>query len=635
MYKAILCWRYLRTRWIALASIISVTLGVATMIVVNSVMEGFRHEMQERIHGILSDVVFESNTLVGFYDPGWHMEQIRRVAGEYIEGMTATVVVPAMLSYQHNDVWITRPVQLIGIDERTQSQVGDFCKYLQHPANRERISFELREDGYDVHDHQSGADAPPRVDMSEAGWTHRRKWVERKRLLDSMEPRADRAADGPAHRVAPPEMLEAPNELMPTESATLEPISPHEWFAVNLAAFAAEPGAEDASPDARASVADESTLADEPGRGQGADDESNPLRGALPGLSGSGVPADVPEVAEAPPEAAAPSEPLAIAAEPAPLTVPPPGDEAAAAPLNPFAQYPTTGDSFDPGTTQNPGAVVGIALVNYRDAAGHDRFLGLPGDDVQISFPKAGTPPEVGHATFTIVDLYESKMSEYDSSFVFVPIETLQQYRGMFDPETRIGYATSIQIKLKPGANGQIVRDMLRGAFVPQLYSVSTWRDKQGPLLAAVQMETAILNVLLFMIITVAGFGILAIFFMIVVEKTRDIGVLKSLGASRRGIMGIFLGYGLSLGCVGAGAGLVIGLAFVAYINEIADLLGMITGHEVFDPSIYYFQQIPTIVEPTTVAWVVLGALVIAVLASVLPARRAARLHPVEALRYE
>jgi len=98
MYKLLLCWRYLRTRWIALASIISVTLGVATMIVVNSVMEGFRHEMQERIHGILSDIVFESNSLAGFYDPDWHMEQIRQVAGQYIDGMTHTVVLPAMLS---------------------------------------------------------------------------------------------------------------------------------------------------------------------------------------------------------------------------------------------------------------------------------------------------------------------------------------------------------------------------------------------------------------------------------------------------------------------------------------------------------------------------------------------------------
>ena len=97
---------------------------------------------------------------------------------------------------------------------------------------------------------------------------------------------------------------------------------------------------------------------------------------------------------------------------------------------------------------------------------------------------------------------------------------------------------------------------------------MQTWRDKQGPLLAAVQMETAILNVLLFMIIAVAGFGILAIFYMIVVEKTRDIGILKSLGASGGGIMGIFLAYGVSLGIVGSGAGLVLGLLFVAYINR-------------------------------------------------------------------
>ncbi len=164
---------------------------------------------------------------------------------------------------------------------------------------------------------------------------------------------------------------------------------------------------------------------------------------------------------------------------------------------------------------------------------------------------------------------------------------------------------------------------------------MQTWRDKQGPLLAAVHMETAILNVLLFMIIAVAGFGILAIFFMIVVEKTRDIGILKSLGASGAGIMGIFLTYGLSLGIVGSGVGMALGLLFVIYINQIAKLLGTLTGREVFDPAIYYFQQIPTLVDPWTVTWIVAGAMLIAVVASILPARRAARLHPVEALRYE
>jgi lipoprotein-releasing system permease protein len=225
-------------------------------------------------------------------------------------------------------------------------------------------------------------------------------------------------------------------------------------------------------------------------------------------------------------------------------------------------------------------------------------------------------------------------MSEYDASFVFVPLRKLQEARGMIDPLTRVARFNSIQIKLAPGADGDTVRDKLRTAF-GDLFVVQTWRDRQGPLLAAVQMETAILNVLLFMIIAVSGFGILAIFFMIVVEKTRDIGILKSLGASGAGIMGIFLSYGLSLGLVGSGVGMILGLEFAWNINGIANLLGKITGRPVFDPSIYYFYKIPTLIDPWTVGWIVAGAVGIAAVASVLPALRAALLRPVEALRYE
>jgi len=336
-------------------------------------------------------------------------------------------------------------------------------------------------------------------------------------------------------------------------------------------------------------------------------------------------------------------------------TVPPPSPSGSGtASADPFLRRQgrganSGGDLFDPKTEQHPGVILGIALGSYRGHDGADRFLILPGDDVRLTFPTAGTPPQAVSDIFTIVDFYESKMSEYDATFVFAPIKTLQLARGMYDPNTAqidpqtgainidhaVTYCSSIQIKLKPGVDMNMVRDKLRAHFAPELYLVETWRDKQGPLLAAVHMETAILNVLLFMIIAVAGFGILAIFYMIVVEKTRDIGVLKSLGASQRGILGIFIGYGLSLGLVGSGVGLVMGLLFVAYINELADLLSRLTGHPIFDPSIYYFQKIPTIVHPHTVAWIMAGAVLIALLASVLPARRAARLHPVEALRYE
>jgi lipoprotein-releasing system permease protein len=290
---------------------------------------------------------------------------------------------------------------------------------------------------------------------------------------------------------------------------------------------------------------------------------------------------------------------------------------------------------FDAAKEQYPGVILGWSLVGYRDHAGRDNLLSLPGDDVNISFPTAGEPPRIASSTFTVVDLCESKMSEFDSKVVFVPLRKLQQLRGMIDPTTQVASVNAIQIKLKNDKDTVAVRDALRQAFPPELYGVYTWQDKQSTLLNAVATETVVLNILLFMIIAVAGFGILAIFYMIVVEKTKDIGILKSLGASSRGIMGIFLSYGLSLGIVGAGCGMVAGLLFVKYINKIREWVEAISGTPVFDPAVYYFQKIPTIVDPFTVGWIVGGALVIAVLASIMPARRAARLQPVEALRYE
>ncbi len=540
MYKLLLCWRYLRTRYIALASIISVTLGVATMIVVNSVMEGFTCEMQTRIHGILSDVVFESHSLEGFPDPQAHMDRIREVAGEYIAGMTPTVAIPAMMVYDVNGQWRTQQVTFIGVDEATHGQVSDFNRYLQHPENRKQLSFELRDGGYDTIDHQATDKSRPRERMEFAGWKYRRV-------------KAQFEAD--AHAQAPPP--EQPPVAAGAEPPPEEVV--HEGFVYR--------------------------------RIEKADAES-------------GEPVDK-------------------------------AGEDAEKPVNLFATHGPPAHQFDPARETHTGVVMGIALASFPGRDGSLRFLVLPGDDIKVTVPTAGTPPKAASDTFTVVDFYESKMSEYDANFVFLPIRKLQEMRGMIDPQTGIGRATSIQIKLHDDADGRKVRDLIQAAFPPEMYGVQTWRDKQGPLLAAVHLETAILNVLLFMIIAVAGFGILAIFYMIVVEKTRDIGILKSLGAHSGGIMGVFLAYGLSLGVVGSGAGLVLGLLFVANINAIADVLAKIMGQEVFDPTIYYFQQIPTIVEPFTVSWIVAGAILIAVGASILPARRAACLHPVEALRYE
>lgn len=510
MYKLLLSWRYLRTRWIALASIVSVTLGVGTLIVVNSVMAGFTREMNVRLHGILADVIMEAHSQDGFHDPNWHMDEIRKIVGDDLLGITAAVHVPAMINIPVRGEWIPRQVTLIGVDETTYADVSDFREYLLHPGNREKLTFRLREEGYGNVDHE----------MPPSGWKYRRLRVSYEK-----------------------EYLESQRQLREAQQT--------------------------------------------------------------PQSASSGVPL----------------------------------------PADPFAQRAAEQDNpveaFDPIKEQYTGVILGIAIgsVRQRDAKGEvqDYYLCRPGDDVQIAFASAGQKPQALSEFFTVVDFYESKMSEYDSGFAFVPLKALQQKRGMIDPTTGTEAVTTIQLKLRDGADLVAVRDKLRARFPTDQfpYRIQTWRDMQGPLLAAVQMETTLLNILLFLIIAVAGFGILSTFFMIVVEKTRDIGILKALGAPSSGVMSIFLNYGLALGMLGSGVGMIGGLLFVAYINQLAELIEIITGQEVFDPTVYYFQKIPTVIEPSTVIGVMCGAVLIAVMASVIPALRAARMHPVEALRYE
>ncbi|HEY1068677.1 MAG TPA: FtsX-like permease family protein, partial [Pirellulales bacterium] len=484
-----------------------------------------------------------------------------------------------------------------------QPLAAEYAQYLLHAEHRKNPDFQLKEEGYDTADHQGGKEGAKREELGAAGWQWRRWRAAREKAWQPLDEHVvpDNPLSIPPEREFPdPAVLDS--ALGQVDGTPTGPTSPNGVKVI---------GPADERPVGSLSAAPATPL---PPDATG----SNPLpAGPAPSFSGN------PLANGGLPEGNAAGEGF----NGLPTAVPP-------ANANPFGPQ-QGGVVFDPATMQEPGCVVGFALCSYRGGDGLDHFLAMPGDDVKLTLPTAGTPPRAADASFTIVDFYESKMNEYDSNFVFVPLRRLQEIRGMIDPQSGVGAATAIQIKLKNPADGQKVRDILRESFAEGVYGVYTWRDKQGPLLAAVEMETAILNVLLFMIIAVAGFGILAIFYMIVVEKTRDIGILKSLGASASGVMGVFVGYGISLGAVGAGAGVVLGLAFVHYINEIADVLGWLTGREVFDPTIYYFYEIPAIIDPFTVSWIAAGAVFIAVTASILPARRAALLHPVEALRYE
>ena len=148
MYKLLLCWRYLKTRWIALASIVSVTLGVATLIVVNSVMDGFTSQMQDRMHGILSDLVVETRGTNGISEPNLYIDRIRARIGSSVEGITTVVTLPAMMTFHHHGSAHTQQINLIGIDQKTYASVSDFSKYLIHPDNRSQLDFNLKQSGY-------------------------------------------------------------------------------------------------------------------------------------------------------------------------------------------------------------------------------------------------------------------------------------------------------------------------------------------------------------------------------------------------------------------------------------------------------------------------------------------------------
>ena len=570
MYKLLLSWRYLKTRFIALASIVSVTLGVATLIVVNSVMAGFVDQMQSRIHGILSDVEISAPLLSDIKEPKAFIEEVRQVVGDDLKELTSVVRSNALISFNYHGRQWTQHVMLLGIDDETFGKVTDFEPYLTNELKKKKFSFELEETGY--------------TKFHNAGWNYRREKFWQQQELEKLQREYQSLYDQEAQRV----MLDQTSSGYSPDGRLIEDDSPAPAMTPK-AKFAALP---ESAPDI------EKIYKDKTGDQNNSKDHFAAVK---------------------------------------------PDGTVELAPFDPHMSLRkklTPEEMFNPARDQYTGIILGLGIserkMREHDGTTSEIYMVNPGDDVQMTFLSGGAAKPVIE-NFTIVDFYSSNMHEYDSSFAFVPLSELQKLRGMVDPLTGEGAVSAIQIKLKEGADLDEVRDRLLSTFPPDQFALNirTWQDSQRPLLSAIQMELTILNILLFMIIAVAGFGILATFFMIVVEKTRDIGILKALGAPSRGVMSIFLSYGMSLGLVGTGVGVVIGLLFVAYINKIAAVVGYVTGQEVFDPEFYYFSEIPTMVSPTMVVLVGIGAILIAVLASVLPALRAARLHPVEALRYE
>jgi lipoprotein-releasing system permease protein len=523
MYKQILCWRYLKTRYLAFACIISVMLGVATLIVVNSVMNGFSTKLRDLLHNVMSDISIESNSADGFHNPSEKIARIRKdpYLNSQIESMTATLEGFAMVQFRnHNGEIATRPVRVLGIELKSRSEVGGFHTHLKSYSDA------------------VGRGETPPAPSFDIPLNMQNNFLQAERHLAEARER---------------EHVRAVNEALQPIRPDLQPLK--------------EPLQPPVLPDLK--------------------------------KDRTGIPDDV----------------LKFFPEKPAADIPPP------MPVPHVARVPQ-------------GAIVGhlIANFNYRDPETGKVKQGQaiqPGESIVLTTVNSGESLKPVYDTFVVVDFFKSGMSEYDANCVFIPLDHLQTLRGM---DNR---ASNILIKLKDYKEAKNVVEALAKLFAAERLGINTWEEKQGPLLKAIEIEKSILNILLFMIIAVAGFGILAIFSMIVSEKTRDIGILKALGASRTGILQIFLTYGLLLGVVGAGLGTILGLTITFNINAIELGIAAITGSRVFDGGVYYFNEIPTDVKPGAVVIVNLGAVAIATVFSILPALRAAMLHPVQALRYE
>jgi len=251
----------------------------------------------------------------------------------------------------------------------------------------------------------------------------------------------------------------------------------------------------------------------------------------------------------------------------------------------------------------------------------------LTGDTLTIaSLENVGTNPFGLSSPFTmsfeVTGTFDTGMYEYDTKNMYAPIEEVQTILGLRASDQVSGLRVRVADPWEANVTGERILDRLgRGYFT------DSWITQNAPLFAALQLEKLAMGIILFLIVIVASFNIVSTLVMVVVDRTSEIGILKSMGMTDRGVLRVFLLQGLSIGVLGTLLGTLFGLVLCWYLDRFQPIS--------IPPDVYFIERLPVAVNPSDVLLIVGGSVLIALLATIYPALQASRLEPVEAIKRE
>jgi lipoprotein-releasing system permease protein len=275
------------------------------------------------------------------------------------------------------------------------------------------------------------------------------------------------------------------------------------------------------------------------------------------------------------------------------------------------------------GFDEGQGVAIGKRLA--------DQLSLRAGDSVTLVAPRGavtpmGTTPRI--KAYKVAAVFQIGMSEYDAAFVFMPLPEAQAYFN------RSGDVTAIEVYTSSADRVVRFRELVTQSAGRKIFIVD-WRQRNATFFNALQVERNVMFLILTLIVLVAALNIVSGLIMLVKDKGHDIAVMRTMGASQGAIMRVFLITGASIGVVGTLMGLLVGALVCQRIEAIRQFLSWLTNTTLFPPELYFLSRLPAELDIGETTAVVLMALVLSLLATLYPSWRAARLDPVEALRYE